>query len=665
MPDYIILKGELMKSVGRKIFFFSIGIVCLSLLALGLLSSYLNYQSTLKSVKTDMTEVAKMTSQYVEWELKAYLNVAQDLGENSVLASDSSSADQKLAVVNGRIEKHGFVNGNFAGLDGNSPDGNNYSEREYFKRAMEGKSCITSPTVSKLTGELVMIFAAPITSQSEIKGVVFLVPDSEFLNDIMRNVNISEHSEGYILDSEGNTIAAIDSSFVINSRTADEMAAEDPSYSSLAACHNSMLAGESGFADYEMAGTRYLTGYAPIAGTDGWSLAIRVPADDYLSDTYKGIFIEIIFIIIVAVICGIAAAAIGTKIGRSVRFCAERIQKLADGDLKSPVPEIRAKDETGILAQATGTVVESLNAIIGDIGRILGAMANKNFNVHTADTEHLYVGDYTNLLVYLRNINHQLNTTLSQISIASDEVSSASDQVSAGAQSLAQGTTEQAASVEELADAIHTISKQVSDNSQNCSEAKKVVDETAELLADADRKMNDLTRAMETISEASDQINGIIKTLEDIVFQTNILALNAAVEAARVGEAGKGFAVVAGEVRNLASKSAESAGDISALIERSVQAVTNGAGITADTAKAVSNVQQFAFQVEALINKIASASADQASMVTQIMDGMDQVSNVVQTNSATAQESAAASQELSSQAEILKEEISSFTLREN
>jgi len=652
-----------MKSVGRKIFVFSVAMVCLFMLILGTGASYMSYQSTLGTVRADMTELAEISAKYVEWELRAYLNVVEDLGQSAVLSSSTASQADKLAVIQECMEKNGFVNGSYATLSGDCPDGNNYAERPYFKNALAGKSTITSPTVSKLTGELVMIFAAPILSNGEVTGVVFLVPDSDFLNDIMRNINASANSESYALDSSGKTIAAVDASFVVNSQTAEELQAEKGGYEDLVACHSEMRAGKSGFYDYQMLGSRYFTGYAPIEGTDGWSLAVRAPSGDFMSETNRGILINIGFVVAAGIICGLLSARMGTKIGKSVRLCTERIQKLAEGDVHSPVPEIVSQDETGALAQATETVVHSLTAIIGDIGRILGAMANKNFDIHEEKSRHLYIGDYADILKYIQNIDRQLNDTLSQIDMAADQVSVGADQVSAAAQSLAQGATEQSSSMEELAAAIHTISNQVSDNARNCGQAKQAVHETATLLTSADGQMQDLAHAMDTINETSHQISGIIKAIEDIAFQTNILALNAAVEAARAGEAGKGFSVVADEVRSLASKAGEAAQDTTILIEKAVQAVTNGVRITDGTAKSVSGVHQLAVQVEDLIDKVAAASQNQASMIGQITAGMDQVSSVVQTNSATAQESAAASEELSGQSGLLKEQVSQFNLR--
>ncbi len=336
----------------------------------------------------------------------------------------------------------------------------------------------------------------------------------------------------------------------------------------------------------------------------------------------------------------------------SIRLCTERIEKLASGDLQSGIPEIHRQDEAGRLAMATHTVVESLNNMIGDIGRVLEAMADGDLGVNTDTGAEYYVGDFKKLLGYIKNINSKLVETITQINTSADQVTSGADQVSSGAQALSQGATEQASEIEHLASRIAVITTEVEENYGSCESANKLAEETIGYMNTAISEMSRLNEAMTSINETSEHIGNIIKTIEDIAFQTNILALNAAVEASRAGEAGKGFAVVADEVRNLASKSAEAAKTTTTLIQKSLEAVHNGSRMA--------GVEKRALGVEGVVKEIASASEKQAGMIEQIKTGIEQISSVVQTNSATAEQSAAASEELSGQASILRELISVF-----
>ncbi len=336
--------------------------------------------------------------------------------------------------------------------------------------------------------------------------------------------------------------------------------------------------------------------------------------------------------------------------------------KIVAGDFNFDIA-YKSRDELGCLADAFRDMTSILGDIISDASRLLSEMADGNFDVRTK-AEERYVGDFQGLLSSIRKLNRDLSITLAQINSSADQVSSGANQVSYGAQALSQGATEQAASVEELAATISGISQQVKETAENAVQARNQSSSAGDKVEDCNRQMKDMTMAMEEITRTSNEIGKIIKTIEDIAFQTNILALNAAVEASRAGTAGKGFAVVADEVRNLASKSAEASKDTSDLIESVIGAVSQGTKITNATAKSLLQVVDEVRATSGTVDKIANAAEVEAGAVEQVSVGVDQISSVVQTNSSTAVQSAAASEELSSQAEVLKNLVAKFMLRE-
>ena len=337
--------------------------------------------------------------------------------------------------------------------------------------------------------------------------------------------------------------------------------------------------------------------------------------------------------------------------------------KMGQGDFDIEI-SYQSKDELGVLADQMRDLTRRIHTIIDDENAFLAKMADGDFTVDSTCPDQ-YIGTFQPLLHSFLGISDRLNQTMSQISTASDQVSSGADQVANGAQVLAQGSTEQASSVEELAASINDISQQVTQNAESARNASSKAREVGDSMTQCNSKMQEMIDAMAEINDSSQEISKILKTIEDIAFQTNILALNAAVEAARAGTAGKGFAVVADEVRNLAAKSDQAAKATKALIERSVHAVENGTQIANETADSLLSAVEGAQEMGQIVDQISAASNHQADAVDQITLGIDQISSVVQANSATSEESAAASQELSSQAQVMKELVSAFRLKDS
>lgn len=323
--------------------------------------------------------------------------------------------------------------------------------------------------------------------------------------------------------------------------------------------------------------------------------------------------------------------------------------------------DTNSSDEIGQVSIAFNTVTETLKDYVSDINYLLCEMANYNFNINSKNLN-IYVGDFKDTLTYLKDIRKNMHTTISQIQQSSSQVNLGAEQVSSTSQSLSEGAVQQASSIEELSATIAEFANHIKLNAQNAQNATFQANEAGAGVMESNTQMTEMITAMNEITDKSNEIGKIIKTIEDIAFQTNILALNAAVEAARAGTAGKGFAVVADEVRNLATKSAEAAKNTTNLIEQTVSAVANGSKIADETATSLITVVEKSSKIVDFIGEIAKASEEQANAIAQVSTGIDQISGVVQNNSATAEQSAAASQELNAQADLLKNLVDKFKI---
>lgn len=418
----------------------------------------------------------------------------------------------------------------------------------------------------------------------------------------------------------------------------------------------------------ELFGGSYMASYAPILGPDGTAVGALFAGTDvsdesraFRTSVLLSVGITVVMVLLAVVILRIFVKKLVRRPLQEVVALANNMERGEIGlaDSRAVSLTVRSDNEVGQVAAALQNTVRSLQSYVGEIREVLNAVSGGDL---TAETKRDYLGDFSEIKTALNHITGSLNGVFRDIGQAAAAVSARSDQISAEAAALSQGATEQASATEELSATVAEISGHIRKTAQNAKVADSMARQSAMEVEKGNRDVEAMMRAMSDISAASEQIGKIIKTIEDIAFQTNILALNAAVEAARAGSAGKGFAVVAEEVRNLASRSAEAAKQTTALIENTVSLVNGGVKIAGEAAASFREIRSGSQQTTRLIAEISEATGRQAVAVEQVTRGIDQIAGVVQTNSASAEENAAASRELTAQAQLLSDRVGRFRI---
>lgn len=526
---------------------------------------------------------------------------------------------------------------------------------EYYTRASQEKvSHVVDPFVSSITGETIFVLVVPILHNDQFMGTVVVDLNVKMFDTL----GVDKSGEGAktffdVINKDGKFVYSSNPDAVGKNLT--EYVGEETFKNEI----QSKFDGETIFHIKDNHRIRY---FAPLTiyGTD-WYVQSAMSLDVY-NQGKNQLFValvaaEVILFILLQVILFTALKKSLSPLGK----LAEESDKLAEGNFDIKVSYAQ-EDEIGRLVKSFNNIVKRLTYVVSDLQAKLGAFAQGDFGSEIKEDEN-YKGDFRPILNSLQEISTSLNSTLKNVHTSSSEVSSSAEQVSSMAQRISEGTTKQASSIAELSKTMEDITEQIRHTTKQAEKAQQLGVVSGSHVETSNQKMTDMQGAMEEITEKSKEISKIIKTIDDIAFQTNILSLNAAIEAARAGEAGKGFAVVADEVGNLAKKSQEAAQNTSLLIEETIGAVQKGAKFTEETAEALHSVSESTNQVNDLIGEISKASEEESSGVSRLSDGLQEISAVVQENSATAEESAATAEELSAQANLMNDLVDKFKVR--
>ncbi len=587
-----------------------------------------------------MLEAQRDTIEYEDMDVPAMM----DYIRHTVDKNEAYPAGLYVALTDGSLYHASFVPG---------PDFD-AAAKSWYQDGLQSDAFILGDVYFDEDSQSYVVGASGVlkTADGAVRGVAAADVYLDSISKIVSNVQIEDTGGIFLVDTRTDTIIGHRDKEITGQKL-DEIKDDMFVYAS-----QQIAEGKVGLSLYD---DTYIQ-VAHVPDSD-WIAVAYVSRAEVLHELYQ-LTGSMLAVAVLAVLVLILLVVIQVRrvIGRPVKELSLVATRIAQGELDQSI-HYQSRDELGVLASDFNQVTLWLReyvAYIEEISEKLRAIAAGDL---TFTLENEYTGEFEKIKIALDEISHALNSTMSQLRATSRDVAAGAEQVSNGATTLSQGSTEQAAEVETLAGHMNAVSESVHNISKGAKKASLISQDVRSGLLSSKDKMQNMTVVIQRISDRSTEIHKIVKTIEDIAFQTNILALNATVEAARAGEAGKGFAVVADEVRALAGKSSSAARETTVLLSQTVDSMEEGVHAAQDTADSILKVVDLADEMNKLLDGIADYTRQQDSNAAEITHGIEQISTVVQTNVSTAEASAAASEELASQAAMLRELVAKFRLR--
>ena len=602
------------------------GTAILLMSLMGSVAYSLSYQTQMQMVQTDVNRASALASENLSNQLQNYMNVTSIAGTDSIIRDSSASISDKEACIDRYVQTYGFTSGNL--LDPNAVslfDGTDFSDRDYVQRALTGEVCVSDITLSRYTGTYGVSIAAPVQSASgDITGVIYFRIDNDFMTSIVENLKISRNSSACIVDANNQIIAHENPELIMTE----------------AAASNDGICAS-----------------VPVNNTNGWTLVITAPESDFTGAMTTMIRQFVIWDIIAVIAALIIAMLFANSMSKSVLTAKNAMLSISQGDLSCSLTKTKRKDELGVLQNTAASLVEMLQHIIGEANQILGSIAH--FDLTTGEMNS-YPGAFNSLADSVNAIRQMLTRMIIDIQSSSANVKSGSSQLAEATQLLSEGTVSQTSSIEKLVMDMNNVVDSINQNSENGNLINERLNTLDTKIQDSSQQMEHLLRIVDQIEEMSSDIQKIVGTIDSIAFQTNILALNASVEAARAGENGRGFAVVAEEVSSLASRSSDASKKTGELIEKCITGIAQAKESADVTASALESIVTYSAEIARSFDSISEATREEARKANSIRMEINNISDVVQSNSSTAQETAASTEALSQQAQTLEAMTSRF-----